>query len=164
MKMDSIYGAKISSFSERNYRSLFKRILDNNPSLDRDSAVELFIEECEKEENHIERQEALRYCGTNTWSSLTKPYTPRVMSTNTIARDEFKKLHEAKEMMTRLLPNGLATILPNGKVLSDCLGTELVEVGGILSFIGNRIPEGQLVGEVIHNDEQLTEVISAFRN
>lgn len=51
----------------------------------------------------------------------------------------------------------LAFVMPNGKCLGKCTGTEVAKFGGIFTAIGKKAGK-QLVGKVFTNDKQIQAV------
>lgn len=143
---------------------MFKRILDDNPDLydDREAAVEAFVEACERESNSLEREEALRYAGVNAFRALA-PIVPRkIKPYSAVERSKMNSILATREMMRRVFPTGVLTMMPNGKKLLDCTGKELFEMGGILTFLGSSIEPDEVLGEKIKQDDELLQLLSVY--
>jgi hypothetical protein len=139
-------------------RELLREILDAHPGSDRKGIFRLFRDRLDADDGQEYIETIVEYWFANNYYSLigNKP-APQAkrrevaaqveQATEVIAGRVRAKIKEQAKIML------LKMKLPNGKPLSECTGSECVQmgsrIGGWLAEIGRRVKPNQKVGEVM---------------
>jgi hypothetical protein len=124
-------GAKQTSWEERSYRGLVKRIAAENPTAEDEALFHIFAAECAPY-----FMEIARYAFAN----ALRAYRPRAKG-DSVDRSE--------DIETRAKARLLDYILPNGKMLRDSTFGECATAGGWLTRVSKLGQPGDVVGAVL---------------
>lgn len=155
MANSGVRGAKMQSWKAANPRELLSRIIDSNPGGDRDATMYLFRTQLASEPNVSELVETIiEYWFTNNYYSLVGPtLVPRL---NTPDRKE--KIAQTVRQVKRKIAEAAQIVLmemmmPNGKKLTDCTGSECREMGPVignwLGLVARHVKARDLVGQTL---------------
>lgn len=130
-----LLGSKVVSWRRSNPRDLLKRIIETNPGATRAQLVSAVRDVASVDE----MDSIIEFWVVNTRRALLKRPEP--------SKEEIRaRVEQIKNTISARL---LDMILPNGKPLRDCTGSECAQVGGWLTKIANRVKPNDVVGTVL---------------
>jgi hypothetical protein len=138
-------GATRQSWRNANPRVLVRSIIERHPGLDRQRQFEIFLLEASEEV----KINAMLYCFNNTCASYQKQTKEK--------RDAAKQKRDAEVVAIKQRIQLLSLVMPNGKRLADCTGSECVQFGGWALKVGERVGPNRLVGDVL-TEAQLRKI------
>lgn len=156
-----ITGAKRQSFHEESPRDLLKRLMKANAKLSEEDLLILFARKVNDNPKYLPA--IIEYWFANNHRSLTtRPQSPQQRRQDeTTRRQKIDTLKQGyKEQLTKLA--FLAMVLPNGKELRECTGSECrkmaPKVGAFLAKLGKELKPNQKVGDVYASDDALAKL------
>lgn len=136
-------GAKRATFRSANPRRTLREIIDRNPDFDEKGWREQFWDLIKDDlSDSGDLKACIEYWLDNNLRSLM-PQLHRGSTSRTSTASEIEK--ETNRLLLQL-------VMPNGKRLAECTGSDCVRFGGWYSAIAALVPPDQIVG--VHLDEQ----------
>lgn len=158
------YGAKVQSWRDANPRELLKKLIDENPNGDPAYLLPLFRDLVERADKDY-LGAIIEYWFTNNFNSLMPKPAPARHAIATAKAERTTQAQAIKQKVEQHIETKARVLLleltmPNGKVLRDCTGAEVRQLGyqmtPWLSRIANRVKPGELVGSVLSEAEART--------
>lgn len=153
------YGAKVQSWRRANPRDRLKQLMDENPKADKAALFALFRDELRSPDAEEYLDSVVEYWFANNYHSLVERPAPlreqaerqKRASVAAVKNKVVKRIrHEAQIIL-------LDMVLPNGKALRDCKGSDCTKlgkkVGGWLAKIGAKVKPNEVVGDVLDESE-----------
>lgn len=150
-----VTGAKRQSWRNPNPRDLLRSLLEKHPDADDAELFEKFHKRVQAASEAM--QETIeRYWFDNNIRSLRLPTTRRspvstAQRRETLVRDiQATVTRRIVDEAERLL---LEMIMPNGKPLRDCTGTDCRQIGGWLAEMASKLKPAETVGSKFSEDQ-----------
>ncbi|GEM_PF-5131432 len=149
-----VYGAKVQSWRRSNPRDLLKRLIEENPGADKATIHKTFRDEVRGEDGEEYLDSVIEYWFSNNYHSLVDPAPrrerPAAQKTDRVAEIREKVKTRIRQEAQIIL---LDMVLPNGKPLRECTGTECsqlgTKVGAWLTKIAGKVKPSEVVGDVL---------------
>lgn len=157
-----IYGAKVQSWKKANPRDLLKRIVEDNPDLDKSALLSALRDEVLSVNGPEYLDSIIEYWFSNNYHSLAIAgrQTSSVSMRTVRARTEATAARIMENVQTRIREEAemilLDMMLPSGKALRDATGRDCTEAGGWFLRIAEEVKPNQKVGAVLSEDHVRT--------
>lgn len=154
------YGAKVQSWKKSNPRDLLKRVIDDNPAMDKPALLAALRHELLADDGIDYLDAVIEYWFANNYHSLVEMRAAQKPQTSLIAAKAAKqaKVEAIKEkVQTRIREEAqmilLDMILPTGKALRDSTGKDCAKAGGWFAKLAEQVKPNQTVGAVMSEDQ-----------
>jgi hypothetical protein len=152
-----ITGAKRQSWKHDNPRDLLKTIIEKNPQASKEVLLKKFSETIFQKHNFKLLETMVEYWFANNLHSLLNSNIDLKKGFSNPLKKKFKQqIREHIQLAAETIL--LDMIMPNGKKLRDCSGTECAAIGSWLSIVASRMPPNALVGKIF-NERKLREIL-----
>jgi hypothetical protein len=147
--------ARMGRRSSKSPLELLQRLVDGDPNASRSRVLKNWLKEVRADDAYIEAVEL--YAFDNLWNSVTRkrdvvrrptPSAEDKVALRKWREERIASIHE--QVVEKVLT--LSFVMPNGRSLADCSGTEVAKVGGIFAAIGKRAGK-RLVREAFTDDQ-----------
>jgi hypothetical protein len=140
-------------FGKRSLLQLLINLIEGDPTADKERMFHKWRAEIIDDPEDVDA--ALLHCFTNLWETLQKD-RQAPQRRKPIVRSREERQAQVNALKERIVQKVLTLnfVMPNGKRLADCTGTEVSRYGIIFAAIARKAGK-QLVGAVFKTDRQL---------
>lgn len=159
-----INGAKVQSWKSANPRDILKRLMEENPQMEKPALLAALRHELLAEDRIEYLDAVIEYWFSNNYQSLVAPRTsaPRVSAPR--PSPAVAKAARQKEVVTlkknlerhieeKVEERLLDFIMPSGKTLRDSTGADCAKAGGWFTKIAGAVGARQRVGNVLSEEQ-----------
>jgi hypothetical protein len=138
-------------FGKRSLLQLLINLIEGDPTADKERMFHKWRAEIIDDPEDVDA--ALLHCFTNLWETVERDRQPRPKRRQRSREERQAQVNALKERIVQKVLT-LNFVMPNGKRLAECTGTEVGRYGIIFAAIARKAGK-QLVGAVFKTDRQL---------
>ncbi len=155
------YGAKVQSWKGANPRDLLRRIIDDNPAMDKPELLATLRHELLADDQIDYLDTVIEYWFSNNYHSLVGAMAAQNRLYPMLIASRMAKQAKAEVIKGKLRDHIqevaetilLDMVLPNGKALRDCTGKQCAKAGGWLARVAEKVKPNQKVGVALSESQ-----------
>jgi uncharacterized protein YfaP (DUF2135 family) len=161
-----ILGAKVQSWKSANPRDILKRLMEENPRMEKPALLAALRHELLSEDRIEYLDAVIEYWFSNNYHSLVAPRVSATRPSPAVAKAaKQEKIAAIRQKVERHIEEKVEArlldfIMPSGKTLRDSTGADCAKAGGWLTKIAGKVNARQRVGNVL-SEEQVRKLFKA---